>query len=140
WASRAAHRTTRSKSCTSAERVCVMSDVAIPQPRLRRRGFASRVTAPRSCAMRLGMRTNMAVFTIAVVATAALVGAALSTHPQGNIARVAPFAAAAALVWLLALAKTGGARPAAWGACLIALSASLAVLIYILWIEPIPYA
>jgi len=86
------------------------------------------------------MRTNMAVFTIAVVATAALVGAALSTHPQGNIARVAPFAAAAALVWLLALAKTGGARPAAWGACLIALSASLAVLIYILWIEPIPYA
>jgi hypothetical protein len=87
-----------------------------------------------------GMRMILVTSSIAVIATAALVGAALSTHPQGNIARVAPFAAAVALVWLLAIFLVGGARPAALSACLVALSASLAVLGYLLWIEPIPYA
>ena len=86
------------------------------------------------------MRMKLAAFSIAVVATAALVGAALSTHPQGNIARVVPFAAVVALVWLLAIFQVGGARPAALSACLVGLIASLAVLSYILWIEPIPYA
>jgi hypothetical protein len=75
-----------------------------------------------------------------VASTVVLAALAVAQHPQGDVARVVPYAVGAGIVWVAVAAAVAGPRAAARVACALAAPGLLAVALYVLFVEPIPFA
>ncbi len=85
-------------------------------------------------------RPRNLVLAAAILATIALGVAAVGRHPQGDVARVVPYAVAAIGVWSGTIAVLAGPRRGASVACVTVALGLVLVAGYVLVVRPIPYA